>query len=84
MSKALPLAYILAGAVLGSIFIAPAMAQHHDMGKQMQGSPSQMMYVSMEKMSHNMSNMKMTGNTDQDFAMMMAEHHQGAIEMAQI
>ena len=84
MSKALPFAYILAGAVLGSLFIAPAMAQHHDMSKQMQGSPSQMMHMSMAKMSHNMGSMKMTGDTDHDFAMMMAEHHQGAIQMAQI
>ena len=83
MSKALPLAYILAGAVLGSLFIAPAMAQHHDMSK-MQGSPSQMMHTCMDKMSHNMASMKMTGDTDHDFAMMMAEHHQGAIQMAEI
>ena len=84
MSKALPFAYILAGAVLGSMFVAPAMAQHHDMSKPMQGSPSEMMHMSMEKMNHNMGGMKMTGDTDRDFAMMMAEHHQGAIQMAQI
>lgn len=84
MSKALPLAYILAGTVLGSLFIAPAMAQHHDMSKQMQGSPSQMMHMCMDKMNRNMDGMKMTGDTDRDFAMMMAEHHQGAIQMAQI
>ena len=30
-----------------------------------------------------MSSMKMTGNADVDFAMMMRAHHQGAIDMAQ-
>ena len=30
-----------------------------------------------------MSSMKMTGNADVDFAMMMRVHHQGAIDMAQ-
>lgn len=30
-----------------------------------------------------MSSMKMTGNTDVDFAMMMCIHHLGAIDMAQ-
>ena len=30
-----------------------------------------------------MSSMKMTGNTDVDFAMMMRIHHLGAIDMAQ-
>ncbi len=84
MSKVLPIAYLLTGAVLGSSLVAPAFAQHHDMSKSMQGSPSEMMQMSMEKMNHNMGGMKMTGDTDRDFAMMMAEHHQGAIQMAQI
>ena len=30
-----------------------------------------------------MSSMKMTGNVDVDFAMMMRIHHQGAIDMAE-
>lgn len=30
-----------------------------------------------------MSSMKMTGNADVDFAMMMRIHHQGAIDMAE-
>ena len=30
-----------------------------------------------------MSSMKMTGNTDVDFAMMMRIHHLGAVDMAQ-
>lgn len=31
-----------------------------------------------------MESMKMTGNTDRDFAAMMKIHHQGAIDMAQM
>jgi uncharacterized protein (DUF305 family) len=34
-----------------------------------------------QQMMSNMS-MKMTGNADRDFAMMMIPHHQGAIDMA--
>ena len=36
----------------------------------------------MNNMSTKMSGMKMTGNTDKDFAMMMKAHHEGAIEMS--
>lgn len=39
---------------------------------------------SMEGMQQKMSSMSMSGNTDHDFAMMMKEHHQGAIDMAEI
>ena len=39
---------------------------------------------SMDGMQQKMSSMSMTGNTDYDFAMMMREHHQGAIDMAEI
>ena len=35
----------------------------------------------MNNMSAKMSGMKMTGNVDKDFAMMMKVHHEGAIEM---
>ena len=38
----------------------------------------------MGKMQTKMSSMTMSGNADMDFAMMMREHHQGAIEMAQM
>lgn len=39
---------------------------------------------SMTGMTKNMESMKMTGDTDRDFAMMMKVHHQGAIDMAQM
>lgn len=37
----------------------------------------------MKDKNDKMSSMKMTGNADVDFAMMMRIHHQGAIHMAQ-
>ena len=39
---------------------------------------------SMMGMMKNMESMKMTGDTDRDFATMMKMHHQGAIDMAQM
>ncbi|MBA4056512.1 MAG: hypothetical protein C0490_17485, partial [Marivirga sp.] len=42
------------------------------------------LHQAMTKMMQKMKSMKMTGDADHDFAMMMAEHHQGAIGMANI
>ena len=42
------------------------------------------MQGSMKGMMKNMESMKMSGDTDRDFAMMMKVHHQGAIDMAQM
>ena len=39
---------------------------------------------SMMGMMKGMESMKMSGDTDRDFAMMMKVHHQGAIDMAQM
>lgn len=39
---------------------------------------------SMMETMKGMESMKMSGDTDRDFAMMMKKHHQGAIDMAQI
>ena len=41
------------------------------------------MQESMKGMMKNMESMKMSGDTDKDFATMMKMHHQGAIDMAQ-
>ena len=41
------------------------------------------MRSSMAGMMKSMESMKMTGDTDRDFAAMMKMHHQGAIDMAQ-
>jgi uncharacterized protein (DUF305 family) len=40
------------------------------------------MMDSMHKMQQGMTGKPMTGDTDQDFAIMMREHHKGAIDMA--
>ena len=38
---------------------------------------------SMESMQQQMGSMRITGDADHDFAMMMRMHHQGAIKMAE-
>jgi uncharacterized protein (DUF305 family) len=50
----------------------------------MPGMGSGGMHESMTGMMKNMESMKMTGDTDRDFAMMMKVHHQGAIDMAEM
>lgn len=42
------------------------------------------LHQAMNKMMQKMKSMKMTGDADHDFAMMMAEHHQGSIDAAEI
>jgi len=42
------------------------------------------MRKSMDDMCKTMGQMKMTGDVDHDFVMMMKSHHQGAIDMAQM
>ena len=42
------------------------------------------MMKSMESGMDGMGNMKMSGDTDKDFAMMMKMHHQKALDMAQM
>lgn len=38
----------------------------------------------MDKMMNEMHQMSMSGNVDQDFAMMMKAHHQGAVDMSEV
>lgn len=47
------------------------------------GSASHEMMQAMEKMNRDMMR-DMTGDPDQDFARMMAVHHEGAVEMSRI
>ncbi len=47
-------------------------------------SPLTQIMDAMTKMMERMKAMPMSGNVDTDFAMMMKEHHQGAIEMAKV
>lgn len=61
----------------------PATSSRTEMGKgSMTGMPMTM-HKPMDEMHQKMASMKMTGDPDIDFAMMMVGHHQGAIEMAQ-
>lgn len=46
--------------------------------------PSSQMHMAMVRMSDDMAKMKMSGDTDRDFAGMMIIHHQGAIDMAEL
>lgn len=47
------------------------------------GKPAMDMRKSMDSMHEKIGAMKMSGNADYDFAMMMRMHHQGALDMAQ-
>ena len=53
-------------------------------GTGMQGMQGMDMQSMMKDGHSKMAAMKMTGNADVDFAVMMRTHHQGAIDMAQI
>lgn len=46
--------------------------------------PDEGLHQAMEKMMQKMKAIKMTGDPDKDFAAIMIEHHQGAIDMAGI
>ena len=67
---------------------APAVTQPSSMDKKDSGMSGMAaggdMRGSMTGMMKNMDSMKMTGDTDRDFATMMKIHHQGAIDMAQM
>jgi len=65
----------------------PAPAAKTESGSMAAGSMPAMGGMDMKAMmkdnNDKMSSMKMSGNSDVDFAMMMRIHHQGAIDMAQ-
>ncbi|MDF1484146.1 DUF305 domain-containing protein [Ramlibacter sp. H39-3-26] len=87
-----PLAVLaLGGALLQPVaFAQPAAPHGHDsarapaasgMGSGMHSGMD--MKTMMKDMNEKMSSMRMSGDQDVDFAMMMRMHHQGAIDMAQ-
>ncbi len=65
------LAKALPAAAVALAFLAPAAQAQQDMK------------AMMEKDHQKMTSMQMTGKPDVDFAMMMREHHMGAVRMAE-
>ncbi|NMM36418.1 MAG: DUF305 domain-containing protein [Glaciimonas sp.] len=62
---------------------APAAAGKSEMHANVSNDATMKMSKSMDDMQKNMRQIKMSGDLDHDFAMMMRVHHQGAIDMAQ-
>lgn len=62
---------------------SPSAPAKMEMGKNTTSGAQMKMHQSMDDMQKKSAAMKMTGDPDIDFAMMMVVHHQGAIDMAQ-
>jgi uncharacterized protein (DUF305 family) len=60
-----------------------ATASHKATASASMDGPAMMMQKSMHDMHDKMGQMKMSGNVDYDFVMMMRMHHQAALDMAQ-
>jgi uncharacterized protein (DUF305 family) len=75
-------------AVAAGVLIAASSAAFGQMSMEkkdsMSGTDSGRMRGSMTTMMKDMESMKLSGDTDKDFARMMKIHHQGAVEMAQV
>ena len=81
------LGLLAAGAVSAQSASTPAMPASGAMGKPMMSDmassgASKAMQSSMMSGMEKMKDMKLSGDTDKDFAMMMKMHHQQALEMA--
>ena len=57
-------------------------SKHSDMHGGKESAGSKALHDSMSKGMERMHGMKMTGETDKDFAMMMIQHHEQAIAMS--
>ena len=80
-------ALLVAGAASAQTANSPAMSASGAMGKPMMsgmesGGASKEMQSSMMGGMEKMKDMKLSGDTDKDFAMMMKMHHQQAVQMA--
>ncbi|PWF48448.1 DUF305 domain-containing protein [Massilia glaciei] len=63
---------------------SPSPHQHATVPAGSSTAPAHDMMSAMTKMQTEMATMKMSGDIDHDFAMMMVSHHQGAIDMAKV
>lgn len=71
----------IAAALIGAgTMVSVQSNAQHDMHPQTDASPSMQMHKAMMMMG----NMKVSGDVDRDFAMLMADHHLGAIKMVDI
>ena len=70
----------LAAAIMAAL---PVYVSAQETGQADQGASSKAFMTAQETMMKGMM-APMTGNADQDFARMMMDHHQGAIDMAKI
>ena len=72
-----------AALIVGAIHAAARDAQPAAAKTTPMSAGSKALHQTMEKGHKDMMQMKMTGDTDHDFAMMMIKHHQGAIDMSE-
>ena len=70
-------------AATASVGLQSDLLAQHDHGTAQAGA-SHDLHAVMQKGHEKMSQMKMTGDVDHDFAMMMMNHHQGGVDMAEI
>ena len=82
LARTIPTAAVAAAVALSLISTAFA-ADGGVMAKGNMGGPSSDMHQMMIKDSKEMAAMKPSGDVDRDFAMMMRQHHQGGVRMAE-
>ena len=75
-----------AATIMATAFLisAPTSAQHSWHSPSMSETPSMQMHKVMQDANQKSMSMKMTGNLDHDFMMMMRNHHAAGIAMAQV